>query len=73
MHDKKRKKNYHPRQGSNTSVKNKTRDRYALIIGTKMRFAQTIYLTSINQDLNPTHRESQIELMRVEFAAKLFL
>jgi hypothetical protein len=38
-----------------------------------MRFAQTIYLTSINQDLNPTHRESQIELMRVEFAAKLFL
>jgi hypothetical protein len=32
-----------------------------------------MYLIIVNHDLNSAHRESQKELMRVEFAVKLFL
>jgi hypothetical protein len=44
-----------------------------LIQGPINDICSTRYLTSINYDLNYAHRGSQKELMRVKFAAKLFL
>jgi hypothetical protein len=44
-----------------------------LILGPKSDIRSTRYLTSMNHGFKCAHRGSQKELMRVEFAAKLFL
>jgi hypothetical protein len=48
-------------------------DHYTLIIGTKSEIRSNKVLNKHKHDLNYAHRESQKELMRVEFAVKLFL
>jgi hypothetical protein len=58
--------------GSKTTMAQQAR-LLILILEPKINICSTSYLTSINYDLKYTHRGSQKELMRVEFASKLFL
>jgi hypothetical protein len=58
--------------GNNTTMAQQAR-LLILILGPKSDICSTSYLTRINHDLNYAHRGSQKELMRVEFASKLFL
>jgi hypothetical protein len=58
--------------GSKTTMAQQAR-LLILILGPISDICSTRYLTNINHDLNFAHGGSQKELMRVEFAEKLFL